>query len=684
MRDAARPLMTVTLVVMLLAAGAMSLRALGRIDPRGRTSWTASAPAFDATPRDVTLFLPACDVSAVTLHPAASSATQVQAEFFVAMGDGSARRAGGVTLASAGTAPLTLPLGGIRPPWRAPLVVRLRTEGGVLSLRPILPFTLDTASSSVLGSLPCAFDEGSGRRAWSLVALQGLVLVGVGVIAAGWLTRAVGITPRHTALGSGTALAVALVGAVTLTYQVVVPPFEPPDELAHLQYARFVATTGMLPHAVPPPGDPWRGSSYEWVQQPLYYLGAGAVLKATGLDAPQPALAENPRSRLRPNGAEPTLFIHDGMPATPTGHQALRTLRLLSLGMALATSFTLARLLQRVTDDGLVVATVAGGLSLMPQWDAVMGAVSTDPPATLLAALATLAIVGIAHGRTTAASLVTSGALIGAAYAVKATAVFLAPMAVLACVLEAANRERFDPARRLVDQAARILRAARRAALLVGGGIAATAAWVHVRAWLVFGDPQAFDFKKAILEAGGFVPMPGPMPWTSEFWTQMRVMVFEPFWARFGSLGAGPFPGSRVWTLYALASVILLLMSVWGVLGWTRAAWDEVRAGRGGRAACTAMALMVCGVGVALGLAAWIAVNLAPRADMVVHWTPRHILPLTAPAALLVGAGLERARQVRPAVSRGIAAVVAVTLVGLALAGLGVLRATMLMFHFGY
>jgi hypothetical protein len=334
--------------------------------------------------------------------------------------------------------------------------------------------------------------------------------------------------------------------------------------------------------------------------------------------------------------------------------------------MAVATAVAIARLLRTVTDDGLVVATVAGGLALMPQWDAVMGAVSTDPPATLLAALATLAIVRLARGRAGTGWLLATGALIGAAYAVKATAVFLAPMAVLACVLDAANRERFDPAAPLPDQAARILGAALRPVLVVGVGIAATAAWVHLRAWLVFGDPQAFAFKKA------------------EFWTQMRVMVFEPFWARFGSLGAGPFPGSRVWGVYALASLLLVLVPAWGAVAWMRAAWQELRAGRGGRASCTAMAVTVCGVGVALGLAAWVAVNLAPRADMVVHWTPRHILPLTAPAALLVGAGLERVRTAPALVSRVASALVGATLLALGLAGLGVFRATALMFHFGY
>ena len=62
---------------------------------------------------------------------------------------------------------------------------------------------------------------------------------------------------RHVANATRSAPAIVaallMAGATTVVYGLVVPPFEPPDELAHLQYARFVATTGTLPSAVPPP-----------------------------------------------------------------------------------------------------------------------------------------------------------------------------------------------------------------------------------------------------------------------------------------------------------------------------------------------------------------------------------------------------------------------------------------------
>ena len=685
MRTAARPILAVVLTMVLAGAGLLTVTRLTRVDPRGRASWAGAAPTFDATPRDLTLFVPACDVSAVVLHPASPArATRVHAEFFVAMPDGSTRNAGNITVTRPSGGPLTLALDDVHPRRRAPLVVRLSAPDGLLALDARRPVTFDVADASALGTFACAFDTDRVPQAAATLAATLVVMTIAGLCAAAWLRRAAAGTNDAVNPSHAIAAALLMAGATTVVYSLVVPPFEPPDELAHLQYARYVATTGTLPRAVPAQDSEWRAGSYEFVQQPLYYVGAAAVLRVAGLAAPGPTLVLDPRSRMQPGGTEPTIFQHGPLPTPATGHRALRLLRLMSLLMAIGTTWLIARLLGSITTDPLIIATVAGGLGLIPQWCAVMGAVSTDPPATFLAAAATLAIVRVAHGRIGASWLILTGLLIGAAYAVKATAVFLVPMAVLACVLDAANRERLGAGTRAFNGLARTLTSSARPVLLVLMGIALAAAWIHVRAWMVFGDPQAVAFKKAILEAGGFVPVAGPMPWTAQFWTLMRVMVFEPFWARFGSLGAGPFPDSRLWIVYGAASVVIALVTMRGIAGWIVAAAREVRRGEGGRAACTTFAIAVCGTGVGVGLAAWVLVNLVPRADMVVHWTPRHILPLTAPAALLVGAGLEQLRHASAFTRRCSAAATGATIAALALAWLGVLRATVLMFHFGY
>ncbi len=682
----------------LLAAAGLTFSRLRDIDPRARGGWAASPVVFDQAPRDLTVFVPACDVRSFALHPAPGSAGWLSVEFlrrdWGPRGQVQTTHVGGATLRVAGAAPVTVPLDAAAPAWREALTLQVRVVDSVgqsapglapIPLDPARPVALDVFDDGWLGRFACAFDGGRRARAWTVVAATLLVMAGAAWLGAAWIARALsGGAPARVGYRTTLWVPLALTLATTAVYALVVPPFEPPDELAHFQYARYVAATGALPDAVPPHDSEWRASSYEWVQQPLYYIAAAAALKAADLDAARPALALNPRSRMQAGGTEPTIFRHAAPPAPAAPHQGLGLLRFMSLLMAVGTAIAIARLVALVTDEGLIVATVAGGLGLVPQWCAVMGAVSTDPPATFLAALATLAVVRIGLGRVHAGWLLLTGVSIGAAYAVKTTAVFLVPMALLACAIAARGVRSRHPERERREPT-RVLRETVRLTSIVGAGTLFASAWIHVRAWLVFGDPQAFAFKKAVLEAGGFVPARGPMPWHAEFWVQMRVMVFEPFWARFGSLGAGPFPDSRVWIVYGGASLVLLCMAFIGVAGAWAAVRRGSRAGTGSEAAVIrAVPVWLCAAGVSIGLAAWIGVNLFPRADMVVHWTPRHILPLTAPAAVLVAAGLAHLVSASSRVGRVGAAVVGLVLPALALAWLGVFRATVLMFHFGY
>nr|MBA2355510.1 glycosyltransferase family 39 protein [Acidobacteriota bacterium] len=351
-------------------------------------------------------------------------------------------------------------------------------------------------------------------------------------------------------------------------------------------------------------------------------------------------------------------IFHRGRPPRPShGHTGLVVLRLVSALMAVVTAVVVARLVAEATGDRVIGLFTGAGLGLVPQWCAVMGGVSTDPPATLLAALAVAAIARLTSEERGLGAPLLVGLLVGAAWAIKATTAFLVPMALLACLARTPWRWP-DRTRQMT-------------ALMVG--LLLSAGWIPLRGWILFGDPQASAFKKALLEAGGFVPVAGPMPWTADFWLQLRPMVFESFWARFGSLGAGPFPGARVWTIYAAGSALLALLAT---LGTARAITA--------RPLLRPRLPMLCALGTVFGVAAWVFVNLVPRADMVVHWTPRHVLPLTAPVAVLIGLGATRLRQVVPSGERVVGVALGMLVVALALANLAALRATVLMFHFGY
>ncbi|HTU98970.1 MAG TPA: hypothetical protein VMF13_00410, partial [Luteitalea sp.] len=526
-----RRVLTLLIVGVLVAACGLSFLRLRHIDPRGRAAWSGAPLVFSGSPREFTVWLPACDVRAIILHPGPGSTGHLAIDYFRRTlgprGEPRTTGASGTTIRVSGSRPVRLRMDdGVAAGWREALTLSVRLEDGFggpppvgssVALEPRRPITLEMFDHAWFGNLACAFDAGSDARTWTVVIATVVVMGGIGLLAAAWGSRARAPATAWTLdlLAAGRLPLVALlVGATTVTYALVVPPFEPPDELAHLQYARYVATTGGLPRDVPSPDSEWRASSYEWVQQPLYYLGAAAVLRATGLHAAAPQLRLNARSRLQAQGTEPTIYQHAEPTGDRTGHRALALLRAVSALMAVATAWLVARLAFRVTDDPVVVTTVAGGLALIPQWCAVMGAVSTDPPATLLAAAATLAVVRLALERITPARLLTTGLLIGAAYAVKATAAFLVPMAGAACLIAT-----FTPVTPLLTTP-RSTRWRTLAIRLVwiGVGIVLVAGWIPLRAWLLYGDPQAFEFKRRILEAGGFVPTPGPMPWTAEFW----------------------------------------------------------------------------------------------------------------------------------------------------------------------
>ena len=94
---------------------------------------------------------------------------------------------------------------------------------------------------------------------------------------------------------------------------------------------------------------------------------------------------------------------------------------------------------------------------------------------------------------------------------------------------------------------------------------------------------------------------------------------------------------------------------------------------------------MASAAGVLVGVGLWAWVNLVPQADVIVHWTPRHILPLTGPLLVVVASGTQRLASAMPSPARRwFRGMLAGGLLLLALTGLAVLRSAILGFHFGY
>lgn len=649
-------------VAVLLAAGAglgLSLRAP---DPRGRTA-RAAAPIvlLPGAPQTWTLYLPSCDVTAVRVHAGAGAGGPVDATV----------TAGQRAITQNGFTSIAVPAGGhadipvTDAPARQRVTLTLAARDGSLALQSDRPFELRASDASLAGLLPCAI--GAPRPiAWIVAGVMALHLIGFGVLAAyvaggGLLARA---RPRD-GLSWHPALAAVLAGTTVVAYAALVPPFEPPDEMAHLQYARFVATTGGLPTTLPPE-DEWRGSAYEWVQQPGYYLVAAAVLQALGDPSAAPTPQRHPESLIA-GGPDIAIYQHPDETSPPGALYNVWLLRVVSVLMAMLAVWWTALAIRLATGDARLALAAAACLGLVHQWAAVMGSVSTDPPATAAAAAATWLLCRYLHKPAHWPAALVVGLVTGLACAMKITAAFLLPMMAVALVI-VAGREGWRPAWRST------------AAYVVGVTLAA--GWIPLRAWLVFGDPLARAFKREVLALGGFVVLDRPPIFSLAFADELRRMVFEPFWARFGSLGAGPLPGTRLWWIYGAATLVLIVLATAGI---TRAAGTAMRAVRR-RQSPTAIAacLMTCTAGVGVGLGLWAWINLVPQDDVIVHWTPRHILPLTTPLLVMAAAGLQTLAGCMPPTLRVLVRrLAAAGVLVLAVAGLAVLRSVILGFHFG-
>lgn len=662
MHPVRRHLLMAACVAGLLCAGFWMAATLRAPDPRARGSWGAAPLTIDDTPADVELYLPGCPVAAIVVRadPTGAPARTLMARVTPRDDTGRGPLTGDLRVTFDAHGRATIPL--VHSPRRERVVVRLTGEATPLTLDTSRPFELDRgAATSWLGLLPCAVNGSS----WTLLALTASVclgLVGMGWLAAGLLDERAPFDALATYPRGAAALAAAVGMTAVLTYLIVVPPFEPPDELAHVQYARFVATTGALPRTVPAPDSEWRGSVYEWVQQPLYYMVAAGLLRIAGQPDAAPAPVLHPQSRLS-GGPDVNIYRHPDTSSPPAAVTTVWLLRWLSVAMAFATLWCAARAVAMATGDVRLAMVATAAVGLVPQWGAVMGIVSTDPPATLAAAVATLLVFKAVQSPSTWYLPALAGLVVGLAYATKVTSVFLVPM--MAVALWGVARH------------AGVGQAFRHAAW-IAGGLFVGAAWVPLRAWVVFGDPLARAFKRDVLEIGGFQVVDGPPVLSLAFAQQLQTMVFEAFWARFGSLGAGPLPGTRLWWIYAVASVGLLVAFGIGATSALRVLRRSTWNG-----ADWMVASSTAGVVAGVGLWAW--VNLVPQADVIVHWTPRHILPLTVPLLVVVASGTQRLFSVMPVSARlWLRRMLALGLLVLALTGVAVLRSVVLGFHFGY
>jgi len=322
-------------------------------------------------------------------------------------------------------------------------------------------------------------------------------------------------------------LVIAFVG-LGITYALVMPCFEQPDEWSHLSVVRYFATHKAMPPRVIPSRRATTGSDMAWYLEyhdpplyyapPLYYSLAGLLVSWADMGDMPYLMVPSPSWELgwvpEPDGTSrnKNLYAHraEEAPVQSGTVQAMYLLRMLSLGLGAVTvlsAYALSRLVwpgQRTQALG-----AAAFVALNPKFISVSAGVTND---SLLNALSGLALVWALRCMCEAAAWsrwAVLGGLVGLGALTKQSGLLLLPWGLLAVVLQ---RGSVFPLRRkvLIDGGAYLA-----AALGVGG-------WWYVRNAALYADPLGLEPHLAIQD---------PL---AQFGLAEFLKIARGYWAAFG------------------------------------------------------------------------------------------------------------------------------------------------------
>ena len=298
--------------------------------------------------------------------------------------------------------------------------------------------------------------------------------------------------------------------ALAAGYALGVPPWNNPDEPAHYNYVKHVATTGQLPELKVGDWDPAllerlkaarfpRSESvdsirYESHQPPLYYLLASPVYSATA--------------------------------RFPLEEQvgALRLLSVVMSGVTIVLAFLAVRAL--FPHELSLQLAVAGFFAFLPMRSSISGSVSNDALAEMLATLLLLLMIHIDRAGFRRGEAVLLGLVIGLAMLTKMTLYGLIPVALLGAALSPRSRGRGgSPSRE--ESRYRLLALCAGVALLVGG-------WWFVRNAMLYGGTDIFGMQRHDQVVVG---QPRLERLDADSISHFLGTLFNSFWGQFGWMG---------------------------------------------------------------------------------------------------------------------------------------------------
>ena len=343
------------------------------------------------------------------------------------------------------------------------------------------------------------------------------------------MTQIVTRTRRHWAF----ALILAGFLGLAVTYSIVNPLFESPDEVWHYEYVRWLGEG----HGLPEPEDvghaPWH---QEGSQPPLYYLSAAALTWWIPTDNAPAVIRYNPHGAIGQAAAPDNrnMMAHGPAEAWPWRGTALaaHAARLYSVLLGgLTVLFTYLISLRAFPERRWTAVLAATLVAFNPQFIFISAAVNNDNLVTtasaaglwlLVVVLTTGAPVqraGRKPGRRwqqaapSTAQVVALGALAGVAALSKLSGLLFAPFVGLVLAIVAWRLRSWT--------------ALLRWGLLAGGAFVVVAGWWYVRNWLLFRDPLLLTAMFAIL------PRRPEPPTLAELLARGQG-VWRSYWAVFG------------------------------------------------------------------------------------------------------------------------------------------------------